>query len=126
MKTNTLFVLFFKCLLNSRAHALQSQLNKVSISNFVRFKLQSMSSKIERALEKRTKLSIKIRLKRTLTKQLKRTINQCENISMSKDTFFWRNVMLYTINNISLVLEIIIIKFSCILKMMCRNTVPEH
>ena len=33
--------------------------------------------------------------------------------------------MLYTINNISVELEIIIIKFSCIFKMMARNTFPE-
>ena len=28
---------FFKCLLNFRAYALQSELNKFSISNFVKF-----------------------------------------------------------------------------------------
>ena len=33
--------------------------------------------------------------------------------------------MLYTINNISRVLEIIIIKFCCILKTLSRNTIPE-
>ena len=81
MKTN-IFLSFFQML------ALQSELNKVSISNFVKFKLQSMSSKTEQAFEKRTKFSIKIRLKRTLIWQLKRTINQCEKISMSKNTFF--------------------------------------
>ena len=42
----------FKCLLNFRAHALQSELNKVSISNFVKFRLQSLSLKDERASEK--------------------------------------------------------------------------
>ena len=46
--------------------ALQSELNKVSISNFVKFELQSIRSKIERAFEKRTKFPIKTRLKRTL------------------------------------------------------------
>ena len=52
MKTKTLFVSFFKCLLNFKAHALQSELSKVSIFNFVEFQLQSMSSKVERAFEK--------------------------------------------------------------------------
>ena len=52
MKIKTWFVRFFKCLLNFRAHALQSELSKVSIFNFVKFELQSMSSKIERAFEK--------------------------------------------------------------------------
>ena len=38
MKTkNTFVVLFLKAPLNFRAHAWQSKLNKVSISNFVKF-----------------------------------------------------------------------------------------
>ena len=49
MKTKTWFVCFFKCTLNFRANALQSE---VSISYFVKFRLQSMSFKIERAFEK--------------------------------------------------------------------------
>ena len=55
MKTKTYFVVFFKCLLNFRADTLQLELNKVSISNFVKFQLQRMSFKIERAFEKTTK-----------------------------------------------------------------------
>ena len=46
------YVRFFKCSLNFRAHALQSELNKVGYTNFAKFRLQSMSSKIERAFEK--------------------------------------------------------------------------
>ena len=38
---------FFKFLLNFKADALQSELNKVSISNFGKFQLQCMSYKIE-------------------------------------------------------------------------------
>ena len=72
------FCCFFKCSLNFRAHALQLELNKVGYTNFVKFRLQSMSSKIERAFEKRTKFSIKIRLKRTIIRQQKMTINQCK------------------------------------------------
>ena len=53
-------ILSFKCLLIFRAHALQLEVNKVSIYNFVKFRLQSMSSKIRRAFEKKTKFSIKI------------------------------------------------------------------
>ena len=71
MKIKNIFCLFFKCSLNFRAHALQSELNKVSISNFVKFRLQSMSSKMEQAFEKMTKFSIKIGPKRTLIRQLK-------------------------------------------------------
>ena len=64
------FVRFFKCSLNFRAHALQSELSKTSILNFVKFKLQSMSSKIERAFEKTNKISIKIGPKKTSIRQL--------------------------------------------------------
>ena len=70
------FLSFFKCLLNFRANALQSKTYKVSISNFVKFILLRISSKIRRAFEKRTQFSIKIWLKRTLIRKLKRTTNQ--------------------------------------------------
>ena len=118
-------LLFFKCSLNFRAIALQSELNKVSTSNFVKFQLQSMSSKIERAFKKTTKFFNKIRLKRTSIRQLKRTINQCKISYMRKKTFFCKNVLLYNINNKYMVLEIIISKFPWILKIMSRNTFPE-
>ena len=55
MKTKNIFCCFFKGLLNYRGHTLQSELKKVSISNFGKFRLQSMSSKIEQAFEKTTK-----------------------------------------------------------------------
>ena len=117
---------FFKCLLNLRAHALQLELNKVNISNFVKFQQQSISFKIKRAFEKTTKVSIKIRLKRILSSQIKRTINQCKISYMTIfNTFFCKNVLLYTINSISMVLEIITCKYSCILKFRSRNTFPE-
>ena len=61
-------------MLNFIAHALQSELNKVSIANYVKFRLQTLSSKIERAFENTTKFSIKIRPKRMLIRQLKITI----------------------------------------------------
>ena len=50
-----LYLLFFKCLLNFRANALQLEINKDGYTNFAKFRLQSMSSKIERALKKTNK-----------------------------------------------------------------------
>ena len=44
------------CSLNFIAHALQLELNKIGYTNFVKFRLQSISSKIERAFKKMTKL----------------------------------------------------------------------
>ena len=49
------FVIFFECLLNFRAHALQLELNKVGYNNFAKLRLQSMISKIEEAFEKTNK-----------------------------------------------------------------------
>ena len=49
------YVGLFKCSLNFRAHALQFELNKVEYTNFAKFQLQSMSSKIEGAFEKTNK-----------------------------------------------------------------------
>ena len=77
------------------------------------------------SIKKRTTFSIKISLYRTLIRQLKGTINQCKKIYMRKKTFFLKNVLLNTINNIGMVLEIIIIKFICTLIIMSRNTFPE-
>ena len=51
-----------------RAHAPQLELIEVSISNFVKFLLQSMSYKIEQAFEKKITFSIKIWLKLTLAR----------------------------------------------------------
>ena len=49
------FFLFFKCSPNFRAHNLQSELNNVWYTNFVKFWLQSMRSKIERTFKKTIK-----------------------------------------------------------------------
>ena len=46
------FVIFFKNKLNFWAYALQSEHNKCWYTNLVKFRLQSMSSKIELAFEK--------------------------------------------------------------------------
>ena len=43
---------FYKFSLTIRAHALQSELNKVGYTNFVKFRLQSMSSENEQAFRK--------------------------------------------------------------------------
>ena len=60
----------------------------------------------------------------TLIRQLKRTINQCKIFYMGKNSFFGKNVLLYTKNNISVVLEFLVSKFNCILITMSRNMFP--
>ena len=125
MKIKTWFVRFFKCSLNFRAHALQSELSKTSISNFVKFELQSMSSKIERAFEKTNKIFHQNRAKKDIYQATIRTINQCKIPYMRKNTFFCKNTLLCIIINLPVVLETIISKFSYCLKMMSRNTFSE-
>ena len=59
-----IFCPFFKRLLNFWTHALQSELNKVSISNIVKSQWQNMSSKSEQAFEKITKKILENRAKK--------------------------------------------------------------
>ena len=89
MKTKTWFLCFFKCLLHFRADALQSELNKVSISNFVKFRLQRMNSKIERAFEKTNQNFHQNRAIKDIYKVSKRTINQCKIPHMRKKHIFF-------------------------------------
>ena len=55
----------------------------------------------------------------------KMTINQCKIPYTRKKHIFSKNVLLYIINNLYVVLDIIISKFSYSLKIMSRNTFPE-
>jgi hypothetical protein len=57
--------LFFR-MLNLRAHALQSELSKVSIYNYAKFKFQSMSLKIKQAFEKINKIYHQNRAKKAI------------------------------------------------------------
>ena len=52
MKIKTLFVCFFKCSFLKRVCAVIFELDKVSTSNFIKFRFQRMTLKIERAFEK--------------------------------------------------------------------------
>ena len=52
MKIKTWFVRFFKCSFVLRVGAVIFELNKVSMSNFVKFKFLRMTLKIRRVLEK--------------------------------------------------------------------------
>ena len=73
IKTKNIFCHFLKCLLNFRGYALQSELNKVSISNFVQFQLQRLGSKNAQAFEIMTKCSIKNKAKKDNNQATKMT-----------------------------------------------------
>jgi len=56
MKTKTWFVRFFKCSFVLRVGAVIFELDKVSMSNFVKFEFRSMTLKIEGVFEKTNKI----------------------------------------------------------------------
>ena len=128
MQTKTRFVLSssFKWSLNLKDHALQSELSKVGISNFLKFELPNMSSKFKQAFKKMEEKKFhQTRAKKEIFQATIRTINQCKIPYMRKNTYFCKNALLCIINNLPVVLEIIISKFSYCLKMMSRNTFAE-
>ena len=67
-----------------------------------------MSSKIERAFEKRIKFPIKNRAKKDNNWATKRTINKLKIAYMKKKHIFYKNGLLHSINNLSVILEIIV------------------
>ena len=55
MKIKAWFVRFFKCSFVLRVGAVIFELDKVSMSNFVKFEFRSMTLKIEKVFQKQTK-----------------------------------------------------------------------
>ena len=88
---------FFKCSLIIRAPALQSE---VSISNFVKFELQSMSLKIEQAFKKTNKIFIKIWPKRPSIRQLYGPKINVKSLTQGKTHCFCKNALLCILNNL--------------------------
>ena len=128
MKIKTWNVCFFKCSLNFRAHALQSELNKVSISNFSKFQLQSNSSNIEQAFEKNNIIFHQNRAKKEINQTTKRTINQCKSPKMRTNTIFCKNVLLCFINNLPAVSLLVLYRYQVIFLSFesdVQNTFPE-
>ena len=106
MKTKTWFVYFFKCSFVLKVCAVIFELDKVSMSNFVKFEILSMTLKIERVFEKTNKICSKKLAKRTLNLVTKKDHNQCKISYMRKKYIFCRIKSLYTINNLCVVIEI--------------------
>ena len=63
--------------------------------------------------------------KKTLFRQLKGLLINVKFLIWGKTHFFWKNFLLYTINTLSVVMEIIISKVSYSLKMISRYTFPQ-
>ena len=88
MKIKTWFVRFFKGSFVLRVGAVIFELDKVSMSNFVRFKFQSMTLKIEIVFEKTNKILSQTLVKRAMNLVIKKDHNQCKISYMRKKYIF--------------------------------------
>ena len=88
MKIKTLFVCFFKCSFILRVGAVIFELNKVSMSNFVKFKFLGMTLKIERVFEKTNIILSKKLSKLAMNLLSKKDHNQCKISYMRNKRIF--------------------------------------
>ena len=88
MKIKTWFVRFFKCSFVLRVGAVIFELDKVSMSNFIKFKFQSMTLKIEGVFEKTNKILSQKLAKKAMNLASKRDHNQCKISYMRKKYIF--------------------------------------
>ena len=89
MKIKTWFVRFFKCSFVLRVGALIFELDKVSMSNFVKFEFRSMTLKIERVFEKTNIILIKKLAKMAMNLFSKKDRNQCKISYIRKKYIFF-------------------------------------
>ena len=107
MKIKTWFVRFFKCSFVLRVGALIFELNKVSISNFVKFEFLGMTWKIERVFEK-TNIILSQKLSKWVMNLVsKKDHNQCKISYMRKKYIFCKIKLLYAITNLCVEIELI-------------------
>ena len=125
MKIKTWFVRFFKCSFVLGVGAIIFQLDKVSMSTFVRFEFRSMTLKIEIVFEKTNKILSPKLVKWAMNLLSKKDHKQCKNPYMRNFFCCCKIKSLYTINNLCVVIEIIASYFPYGLKMMSRNTLSE-
>ena len=125
IKKKTFFVLFLNACSILELMLCNQNLTKLVYQTLLSSNCWAWALKLSENLKKWQFFLSKLGSKGQYLGNKKITINQCRKNVMRKKTFFCKNVLLYTINNISMVLEIIIIKFSCIFKTMSRNTIPE-
>ena len=88
MKIKTWFVRFFKCSFVLRVGAVIFKLAKVSMSNFVKFKFQSMTLEIEGEFEKTNKILCQKLAKRTMNLVSMNDHNQCK-ISYMREKYIF-------------------------------------
>ena len=89
MKIKTWFVRFFKCSFVLRVGAVIFELDKVSMSNFVKFEFLSMTLKIERVFEKTNIILSQKLSKWAMNLVSKKDHNQCKISYMRKKYIFF-------------------------------------
>ena len=77
MKIKTWFVCFFKCSFVLRVGAVTFELDKISMSNFVKFEFLGMTLKIERVFEKINIILSQKMSKLAMNLTSKKDHNQC-------------------------------------------------
>ena len=91
MKIRTWFDCFFKCSFILRVGPFIFEIDKVSMSNFVKLKFLSMILKIERVFKKTNTILSQKLAKRTMDLVSKKNHNQCKNfLHKEKIHFFVR------------------------------------
>ena len=88
MKIKTWFVCFCKCSFVLRVCAVIFKLDKVSMSNFIKFEFWSMTLKIGTVFEEIFFLKNQKLAKRAMILVSKKDHNQCKNSYMRKKYFF--------------------------------------
>ena len=84
MKIKTLFVYFFKCSFIKRVGSVIFELDEVSISNFVKFRFQRMTLKIEGVFEKINNILSQKLAKRAMNLLTKKDPDKCKISYMRK------------------------------------------
>ena len=82
------------------------ELNEDSISNFVKFRFQSMTLKIERVFEKINEIKSQKLAKTAMNLVTKKDQNKYKISYMRKSQFFCKIISLYTINKLCVLIEI--------------------
>ena len=119
IRTKTYFIVFLNVRSILDLMLCNQNLTKLVYQTLLSSDCRLWALKLGEHLKKRKK-----KRKRTLIGQLNRTINHCKILYVRTHPFC-KNILIYSINNTSMVLEIFVSQFSCILKIMARNTFPE-
>ena len=105
-RKKTLYGYFFKCSFIKRVWSVIFKLNEVTLSNFVKFRFQRMTLKIERVFEEINNISSQNLAKRAMHLLTKKDHNKWKISYIRKKYILNKIISLYTINILCVVIEI--------------------